>query len=333
MRRFLRFFGVFLLCIAVVLLVLRGLMGISFVMGSKDFYPPAGYFLNAKDKAVKFAVLSDTGSQNWTLERLVLEIKDNEHPDFILHLGDLVVYRNIEHMYWMMSELDRKLGAIPMYLVPGNHDVRKNKGVIDKSKYQRVFGPTYYWFSYANTLFIGLDSSTEDIDEEQWIFFEQVMKKVRPHFQHVVLFTHVPPVVPKEFGNHMLKESAVAKMSEMLKKYPVDVIFSGHVHYYSEQDFQGIPVYTTPPSGQYFVGPVHKFGYLIASIDDTGVHVKNMYSNRKKAAEVFELFFVDLVLTDKIRWIAGGIVLAGLLFLLMGQRWRALFQHFKKNQN
>lgn len=320
MRKFLRIFGICIILSAVFLLTLRGIMGISFVMGEKDFYPPAGNFLDPKTQSFKFAVFSDTGSQNWTLQRLVAEAKNNEQPNFMLHLGDLVVYRNIEHIYWMMDELDDKLHNIPMYFVPGNHDVKKKKK-LDKSMYQRVLGPTYYWFGYGNTLFIGLDSSTEDIDEAQWIFFEQVMQRVRPSFKHVILFTHVPPVVPPDYYQHTLKPESIQKMSQMLKKYPVDVILSGHVHYYSEQNFQGIPVYTVPPSGQYFAGPIKKFGYLIVEINKKGISVRNVYSDRKKSSELFEILFIDLVLTDKIRWIAGCILLSGLLFLLLGQRW------------
>lgn len=320
MRRFLRIFGLIVVFLAVLLVALRGIMGISFVMGDKDFYPPAGRFLFPEQKAFKFAILSDTGSQDWTLKRLITEIKWKEKPDFMLHLGDLIVYRNIEHMYWMMDELDDKLAGIPMYLVPGNHDVKKKKGV-DKSMYQRVFGPTYYWFSYGDVLFVALDSSTEKIDDEQWQFFEQVMKKIRPSFKYAVLYTHVPPVVPEGYHHHTLQEESVKSMAEMLKKYPVDVIFSGHVHYYSEQNFHGVPVYTVPPSGQYFGGPVRKFGYLIVEADNRGLHVRNEYSDRPKDSELLAIWFVDLILTNKIRWLAGGTLAFGLLFLLCGQRW------------
>ena len=242
MRRFLRIFGIIVVFVAIFLVALRGIMGISFVMGDKEFYPPAGRFLSPETKVFKFVVLSDTGSQNRTLQRLVTEARDNVAPDFMLHLGDLVVYRNIEHMYWMMDELDDKLKGVPMYLVPGNHDIKKKKGV-DKSMYQRVFGPTYYWFGHGDTLFIGLDSSTERIDDDQWAFFEQVMQHVRPGFRHVILFTHVPPVVPEKYHHHVLTTETIDQMAKMLKKYPVDAIFAGHVHYYSEQSFQGVPVY------------------------------------------------------------------------------------------
>lgn len=328
MRRFLRWFGFFVVLFALCLLALRGVMGISFVMGDKDFYPPAGRFLTPKENSFHFVVLADTGSQNRTLQRLVTEARDKVAPEFMLHLGDLVVYRNIEHMYWMMDEIDDKLLGVPMYFVPGNHDVKTKKKRIDKSMYQRVFGPTYYWFGYGDTLFIGLDSSTEEIDDEQWAFYKDVITRIRPNFRHVILFTHVPPIVPPEHHDHTLKADSVDQMKKMLKKYPVDAIFCGHVHYYSKQNFQGIPLYTAPPSGQYFVGPVQKFGYLNVTVDKKGVHVDNIYSDRKKAAEFFEILFVDLILTNKIRWIAGIILLAGLLIWFSGQKWLR-FKHSK----
>lgn len=322
-----RILGIVVVLFAFFILCLRGFLGISFLIGKKDFYPPAGRFEAPETKAFKFVILSDTGSQNRTLQRLLMETRPMK-PNFVLHLGDLVVYRNSEHMYWMMDELDDKLGGVPMYLVPGNHDVKKKKGV-DKSMYQRVFGPNYYWFGYGNTLFIALDSSTEEIDDEQWAFFEQVMQKIRPVFKYVVLYTHVPPIVPAEQHKHVLKQKAVDRMAEMLKKYPVSVIFSGHVHYYSEQNFHGIPVYTTPPSGQYFGGPIRKYGYLIVSVDEKGLHVQNVYSDRKKAVELVEVLFVDLILTDKVRWLAGGVLVVGLVIFLMGQKWSLIFKKKK----
>ncbi|MBQ4471982.1 MAG: metallophosphoesterase [Alphaproteobacteria bacterium] len=320
MKKVLRIIGCVAILFAAAIFVLRGVMGISFVMGDKTFYPPAGYFLSADADSFSFVVLSDTGSQNRTLQGLVRDARNKFNPKFILHLGDLVVYRNIEHMYWMMDELDDKLKGIPLYLVPGNHDVKKKKGT-DKTLYERVFGPRYYWFGYGNTLFIGLDSSTKEIDENQWTFFERVMQRVRPGFRHVILFTHIPPVAPDDHPQHTLNADAVERMNQMLKKYPVDAIFTGHVHYYSEQKFAGIPLYTTPPSGQYFVGPVHKFGYLVVNVDSQGVHVQNMYSDRKKSSEWWDILFVDLVLTNKVRWIAGIILLVGLLIWLSGQKW------------
>ena len=169
-------------------------------------------------------------------------------------------------------------------------------------------------------MFIGLDSSAEKIDEEQWSFYEQVMKKVRPHFKHVVLFTHVPPQVPEGEHAHTLVPEAVEKMAQMLQKYPVDIIITGHVHYFSKQDFHGIPLYTVPPSGQYFAGPVHKFGYLNVTVDKQGIHVENVYSNRKKASEWWDIFFIDLILTNKVRWIAGITLIVGVLMWLSGHK-------------
>lgn len=328
MKKFLRILGVCVMLIALLPLILRGILGVSFVRGDKDFYPPAGRFLNPTERSFNFVVVADTGSQNRTLEHLVMEARERS-PEFMLHLGDLVVHRNAEHMYWMMDELDDKLEGIPMYLVPGNHDVKRKRGV-DNRAWSRVFGASYYWFGYGNTLFIGLDSSRESIDEEQWAFYEQVMKRIRPSFRYVILFTHVPPQTPEGQEDHILKPESVVQMAKMLRKYPVNAIFCGHVHYYSEQRFHGIPLYTIPTSGQYFVGNVHKFGYLNVSVDRRGIHVENVYSDYKKASEWVDIFFVDMILTNKVRWFSGGILLGGLLLLLMGQKW---FPVFKKKKN
>ena len=75
---------------------------------------------------------------------------------------------------------------------------------------------------------------------------------------------------------------------------------------------------------------MRKFGYLVVTVNEQGVHVQNVYSDRQKAAELVEIFFVDLILTDKIRWISGIVFVVGLVFLLMGQRWGKLLRKFKR---
>ena len=186
-KKILRILGLCVMACAILVFAMRGMIGISFLMGDKNFYPPAGRIVSPETSSFNFTILSDTGSQNKTLERLILDARYRTEPEFMLHLGDLIVYRNIEHLYWMLDEVNDKLEGIPMYFIPGNHDVKKKTGV-DKTIYSRVLGPLYYWFGYGNTLFVGLDSSTEEIDDAQWAFFEQVMTKIRPKFKYVVLF-------------------------------------------------------------------------------------------------------------------------------------------------
>ena len=303
---------------AVFVIAIRGYMGEHFFASQKDFYPPAGQLLAQKEKSFRFSVVADTGSQNRTLQRIIREIVKN-NPAFILHLGDLVTYRTKEHMYWITDELDDKLHNIPMYLIPGNHDVKNKKGHFDKSNYRRVFGPSYYWFGYGNTMFIALDSSEEKISDEEWDFYKTLMKKFRRFFKYVILYTHIPPINPPDMPEHTLKKGEVAKMAEIIQAYPPDIILTGHVHYYSHQMFKGVPLYSVPTSGQYFVGPIKKFGYLDVFVDNQGIRVENHYIDKTRSAEFFEILFVQIFLGNKVRWIMFAFLFLACLSFVIGR--------------
>ena len=314
--RIFKILSAFFFWCAVLVLCIRGYLGQHFFASQQNFDPPAGQFVAPEKTDFHFAVVADTGSQNRTLQSILRQIVPQQ-PAFILHLGDLVTYRTQEHMYWLTDELDDKLHQIPMYLIPGNHDVKTKQGVINKSNYRRVFGPTYYWFGYGNTMFIALDSSELVISEAEWMFYETIMKKIRPLFKHVVLYTHVPPINPEGAPAHHLSDESVKKMAIMIKKYPPDLILTGHVHYYSKQEYMGVPLYSVPPSGQYFVGPVRQFGYLNVYVKKHKIDVQNNYVDKPRESELLDILFVNIFLGDQVRWIMGICLgLSGLMFLI-----------------
>lgn len=62
-------------------------------------------------------------------------------------------------------------------MIPGNHEIADRFGSDNKYFYRMVFGPLYYWFSYGNVMFIGLDSSEERYDDAQLEWLEDVLEK------------------------------------------------------------------------------------------------------------------------------------------------------------
>ena len=214
----------------------------------------------------------------------------------------------------MTSEVAQKLKGKPFYMVPGNHEIQDDEGPADRYLYTKFFGPAYYWFGYGHTLFIGLDSSEEKIGAEQFKWLNQVMDKVRPHFKYCVIYTHVPPFNPKyPYTRHLDKVSAL-KLAEILKKYKVDLLLFGHVHYFYEGEFAGVPMYTLPSSGQPIRSDILKYGYVEAKIGPKGVEkVKVRYIDDGRAQEEIENFFSTVMIRNSIRTAAFWLVAIGAL--------------------
>lgn len=226
---------------------------------------PAGKIFALKDKSFKFAVMSDTGSFNTSMERIVKHIRKTTDAKFILHLGDLVKYNNRTHFNWIAQELNGKLKGMPLYMISGNHEM--SNGNKNLQVYEDVFGSPYYWFSYGDVLFIALDTSLHIIDDEQLEWLQGMLRKIRPQFRRCVVYTHIPPVNPRN-DEKELDEVQRDKLAEILRGQKIDLMIAGHVHYFSVSQWAGITLVTVPSSGQEPRNNSGMLGYLVVNVPE-----------------------------------------------------------------
>lgn len=317
-------FGCFLAC----LIASLSLLCIHIYFGDKTsnigqyFYPPQSEFINPKTQNFSIAVVSDTGAEDIVLETMLQEIVNTQPKyDFILHLGDFLTHRTNTGMQWLLYEIHPKLNGIPLYGTPGNHDITKND-IRDDIPYKTVMGPGHYWFGYGNTLFIALDTSFETIDDNQLNWLSDTLQKIRPLFKHCVIFTHVPPfdIKPEIKSNHSLDKISAQKLYNIVKNHKINMMIFGHVHYYSQDKFAGIPVYTVPSSGQIIRDPTNKYGYVHIEFDKNGLKkVEPKYIDfRGTKREYIEYTIARDIFHYKLRETISWIMLPGLIFLAFG---------------
>lgn len=293
---------------------------------------PASRFFKPDARTVTILIAGDSGSNNYVLENVINDARRVEpHYDFMMHLGDMAVTGSITGYYWMLEEIRPRLGNIPLYAVPGNHDVTQHVGFGNERNkniafYSTVMGPAYYWFSYGDTLFIALDSSMEEFDDEQIVWLNDTLRKIRPMFRHCVVFNHVPPVntCPECAFEHTLSQDAINQLEKIFKQYKVDAMFNGHVHFYSETKFAGVPTYTVTSSGQGVRDLKNsKYGYLVVKIDKNGVHVTPHYIAHNGALrEFFEEWWARDILSVKSQELLSVLLNAFVLCLVLGVGFR-----------
>lgn len=268
----------------------------------RSFFPPASEFMESKKSEFSVALISDTGRNNLVLERILDDVRGGARKhSFILYLGDFVMDMDRTNFYWMLWEIRPKIRRLPMYFIPGNHDVERN-GQVDKSFYRSVLGQTYYWFGYNDVLFIGLDSSGHYIEAEQFEWLRETLANVRPLFKHCVIFSHRPPVNPPKMPIHKMSEADASRLAEIIRPYKIDAMFFGHVHYFSKYDFAGVPIYTTPTSGQ-GSRVDDRYGYISLTFDKNGIKkVEPKYVEYTGILrEHFELLWSGHILSQKLR--------------------------------
>ncbi len=306
-----------LVVLAFGLFVAHSYFGTEYLMPTRNILPPASLFMNEDKDTFTVALISDTGTHNHVLEKTIDAAHKNENPDFIMYLGDLVSDRRPANFYWMLHEIERHLAGKPFYMIPGNHDIEK-RGNIDKRYYHAVMGPSYYWFGYGDTLFIAMDSS-DKIEEEQFEWLADTLKHVRPLFKNCILFGHMPPKNVPGAEKHRMADDDVQKFESIIRGHKIDAMFFGHVHYFSKDEFAGIPIYTTPSSGQTArFTDTGKFGYITLRMGPHGVeditpkYIK--FSGPRR--EYLEAWFVRYVFTQRVRELINVITIAAVVFFI-----------------
>ncbi len=176
-------------------------------------------------KEVRFAQISDTETYEYRDWVDQLKHYTQVHkPDFIIHTGD-ICYRS--GMAWHAENITTQKFGVPVYYCLGNHDLIK--GDYGEQFFERCFGPAWYAFEEANTLFVvtpmmGGDYKPSFNREEIGTWLKNLLKAY-------------PAEQPKIFFNHDLLtngESFEFKVNDQevinLNKFNLKAWLYGHWH-------------------------------------------------------------------------------------------------------
>ncbi|WP_171032379.1 purple acid phosphatase family protein [Polaribacter aestuariivivens] len=197
------------------------------------------YFKTApsnKNQAFSFYALGDIGAKEKSsfakepANRITeLAIK----PDFGLGLGDIVYPKGESKNYdnHLFKPFKEVFKNIPFYPVAGNHDwLSINHDENFKKEWNLPNKEYYYSFTYANTLFIGLDSRDGNFYdyEHQTIWLEKTLKENKDTYDWIVVYLHHngKSCTYKNDYEH------VKGLYDVFAKNSVDLVLNGHAHTY-----------------------------------------------------------------------------------------------------
>ena len=147
-------------------------------------------------------------------------------PEFIFATGDLVETGSIRAELAAYKEVVENF-SIPVYSIFGNHD--RDNGLDRLRNFQQLLGPDYYSFDYANWHFVAFNNIIQSEKQLQWL--ENDLTYVTEQ-KNIIIFQHYAPDEAQ---------------FELLEKYSVKAIFSGHWHSNKIFYHRGITSYSTPP--------------------------------------------------------------------------------------
>jgi predicted phosphodiesterase len=214
--------------------------------------------------SVKMAVIGDSGTGGSRQRQLgqVLAAAHQQFPfEFAIMLGDNIYgsdrpqdyVRKFETPYRPLLDADVKF-----YAALGNHDDRTQVNY----KLFNMDGKRYYTHSHGNVEFFVLDSTYVDPVQLAWL--EQELARSDARWK--IAYFHHP--LYSSGARHGSEIDLRELVEPLFVKHGVDVVFSGHEHFYERMNpQQGIYYFTSGAAGKLRRGNIRRSTLTAAGFD------------------------------------------------------------------
>lgn len=221
----------------------------------------------SKNKGFTFIQLTDTQmgfiseNQNYNEEiklyTAAVDFINRTKPNFVVITGDFVNNRTdtsqIKAFKQITSLINKK---IPVYLIPGNHDIGNNPTKESVDFFFRYYKNEKFNFTYKNVQFIGINScyiNSDSEQEHQQLDWLKKTLKEHPYNMRKIVFSHHPFFIKNidEKDNYSnIAQPERSEYMELFKENGVVAIFAGHLHNNAEAWYGGINMVTTSAVGK-----------------------------------------------------------------------------------
>jgi predicted phosphodiesterase len=226
--------------------------------------------LPGKPDSLKFAVIGDSGtgsSAQYRVAEMLSRSRAKFPFEFVIMLGDNLYGRETPKDFEKKFELPYKglLDAkVKFYASLGNHDEANQR-------YYKLFnmnGEKYYTFKPTDGVrFFALDSNYMDQAQLEWL--EKELAASGSDWK--IAFFHHP--LYSSGGRHGSDVQLRERLEPMFLRHGVDVVFSGHEHFYERiKPQKAIYYFVSGGAGKLREGDVRPNSELTAKGFDTGYH-------------------------------------------------------------
>jgi predicted phosphodiesterase len=225
-----------------------------------------GVLRNEKD-SVKFAVIGDTGtggSAQYTIAKVLTDARARFPFDFVIMLGDNIYGRESPADFVRKFERPYKPlldAGIRFYATLGNHDEPAQRFY----KPFNMDGKRFYTFRKGDVEFFVLDSTYITPAQVTWL--KETLERSDAEWK--VPYFHHPIYSSGE--KHGSETDLRALIEPLFIQHGVDVVFSGHEHFYERLKPQnGIYYFTEGGSAKLRKGNIRKQSPMTGKGFDTG---------------------------------------------------------------
>jgi 3',5'-cyclic AMP phosphodiesterase CpdA len=257
------------------------ILGLTALSAQAPVTPPF-FFVQMSDP--QFGMFTkDVGFAQETANfELAIATMNRWKPAFVVITGDLVNKAGdaaqIAEYLRIVGKLDR---AIPLYSVPGNHDVENEPTPASVAAYIRRIGPDHYSFRSGSLAGIVLNSSIIHTPVKAPALYEAQLSWLRSELarlggtgaRHLVVFQHHPWFLENadeadQYFNIPLERRGMHL--SLFRESGVKYLFSGHYHRNASGRSGEVEMTTTGPVGKP-LGEGSQSGLRVVTVRDSGL--------------------------------------------------------------
>ena len=220
-----------------------------------------------------------SNNQNCEAENQLFDVAVSEvnkiKPAFVVITGDFVNSRTDTNQIKSFKKITALINKrIPVYLIPGNHDVGQKPNDETLNYYFKHYKTDRFIFSYKGFKFIGINSNLINSGIEQEIIQLEWLKKQLKGDKPTIIFSHHPffiaDINEKDSYSNIPLQKRLDYM-QLFKEHGVKMIFAGHYHNNAQAQYEDIEMITTSAVGKQ-LGKA-KSGYRLVTVyKDSIVH-------------------------------------------------------------
>lgn len=211
------------------------------------------YFIQISDPQFGMLEQNKSFSKETVLMEKAVAAINKLQPAFVVFTGDLV---NDGKDQKQIDEFKRICGlvkkSIPVYVVPGNHDLGQECTDESINRYINEYGYDCFSFQVNNCCFIGLNTSVifanrEEKEKSQLVWLEKVLENSQK-CNHRILFGHYPFFVKEPNEANRYENIPLEKREtylNLMNKYKVNQMFAGHLHHNAENSYKDFNITIT----------------------------------------------------------------------------------------
>ncbi len=243
----------------------------------------------------RFAWMADFRTNTDIHDKIALLVSKRD-PLFSLYGGDLCAnstYVTWKREFFVKNEQDL-ISEVPFFNSVGNHEgMNQNTSAFLQNPVSGSHTQDYYSFDYGDVHFLCINTELSVSEgSRQYNFIAADLAGTSKKWK--VVFSHIPAYGA---GAHGENPAMILVSQKLFEPYHVDLVLSGHSHYYQHNLVNGIhhfiigsagaPLYT-PIKASYTVKSAMAYNYAIIDVTPGSI-VLNVYDEKNKVLDYLEL--------------------------------------------